>query len=152
MGGINDPAFDDVRDEISNLSGIFGGDGYQAQQNVSTKMAPSGYVYTFRCQGCNCSLSVLVTWDEFLFVMARKKPVDSSTGKEWIYDPNRGGVYPPAVHSACETPVPLLITAQEAAQRVDSGMQARKLSPQYVQNAMQKLGQPPLPPRVPRQR
>lgn len=139
---IYDSHFEDVADELEGMSGIFGGEGYSSMNRVNAKMAKdgSGYVYSMICQGCSRQLNVSVTWDELLTIAARQKPLDRSTGRPWVYDPNRGGVYPPGIASCCNSPVPLLITAQEAEQRVNAGMHAQKLSPQYVQNAMAQLG------------
>lgn len=139
--------FEDVQDELDGLSGIFGGDGLQSMQRVGAKMSPdgSGYIYSMRCQGCGTNLNVGVTWDEFIYCMARKKPVDPTTGREWVYDQARGGVYPPGHTTCCHSPVPMLLTAQEAAQRVEGGLHARKLALPYVQQMMQRFQQPMMP-------
>jgi len=139
--------FDDVRDEVDGLSGIFGGDGLSSMQKVGAKLAQdgSGYVYSLRCQGCGTNLNVHVSWDELIYCMARKKPVDPTTGREWVYDQARGGVYPPGHTTCCNSPVPMLMTAQEAAQRVEAGLHARKLSMGYFQKMMQRFQQQIMP-------
>lgn len=134
--------FEDVADLVGGLSGIFGGEGYSSLNRVTHKMAKdgSGYVFSLQCVGCGQPTEVHVSWDELIYCMARKKPIEPNTRMEWIYDPSRGGVHPPGTTRCCQSIVPMLLNAQEAARYVEQGVQARRLPPQYVAKMLQGLG------------
>jgi hypothetical protein len=134
-------SFDDIADELNGMNGIFAGEGTQALKGVTAKLAEDGSGYSFfvLCQGCGRSTRVDVTWPELIYISEKRLAVDPDSRQQWIYDPHRGGVYPPGSTRCCKVSMPLLLNADEATRYVKNGIAAKKLHPGRVQQIVATL-------------
>lgn len=134
--------FDDVEGLVDGLGGLFEGSAGLGEMNrVTHQMSQdgAGFVYRVQCENCGRAVSLLVTWPEFIYMGNRRLPIDPRTRQPWRYDAHSGTVSPNAGCGGCRRAIPIAFTADEGQKRVQEGVAAQKLSPQYIQQVEQHL-------------
>lgn len=129
------PDFADAADDIRGF-GALGGAGAEGHYTVKTNMNPdgSGMVFRLQCDNCGQPNEVLVDWGEFVFGMNGACPPNWRAHE-------MGGFHPNAGCRTCQYILLFLVTPDECARHIKSGIMAGRVSQQDVQQLSQQIAQ-----------
>lgn len=128
----NDDDFADVRDMVNGLgSGILSGEGVDFHNKVKGKLSSngSGFDYQIRCDKCGQTLVVQVPWGELIIMGQGALPPNN----EWKHDGHSGCFVPAQGCPRDGDPIRLGITPDECNRNLSSGIAARKITREAIQ-------------------
>ena len=131
--------FGDVERDLARR-GVLDGEGWTTQEKIDEKLNTQGQGWDFVCHCQNCSQKVCVTlpWIELATAGMGLTPMDFETGTPWAY--RNGFLYPPIL-CACQSPIHVPITPEKANRLIETGVNARVVSPQAIQQARVRVQQ-----------
>ena len=126
--------FSDIRGVIAGF-GSLGGMGADAHHSAQQSRAAdgSGIEYKMHCDNCGAPANVTVTWDEFIYGVARQVPPG------WKYSSEHGALYPNVGCPVCRALLMLTLYPDECARHLKAGEQEGRVSAAYIQNALNAL-------------
>lgn len=131
--------FGDVDRELGRR-GVLDGEGWTTQEKIEEKLNVQGLGYDFicHCQNCSQKVCVMLPWIELVPASMGLTPVDGDSGTPWVY--RNGYLYPPIV-CGCQSPIHVPITPEKAARCIETGIKARAVSPQAIQQTQLRVQQ-----------
>lgn len=128
----------DNEDDNPNGYGSLGGAGVESHNSTHSKIVTEGVSYLIPCDSCSRELTILVPWDELIFMSAGVLP----TNNTWIHNAQAGCFMPNALCACQRSRIRLGVTPDECTKNLRSGIAARKISPQDISTFKQKFGLP----------
>lgn len=126
-------------DEVSSLGyGSLGGLGIEAQDTVKQKLDSQGrgWLFDFHCDACGKPMTVLVPWDELVFMSQGLPPPNNS----WLHDP-RVGYFVPNLQCNCSKGLRLGVNPEEATRLLKSAIASGKIRQDQVQGMVASIQQ-----------